>query len=364
MKQREKLAAGLLVLLFPVILLVSMMDAFGPSSTQHHRALYNEILPIIYDENEHEHIKRMKATGDYGECEIRPPVFPDHEITPTFSASYPGSGAKMTWVLIEAITGLQTHNDIMFDNTRYAVSTKTHYPNREGTLLKGEENVPRAIIVLRHPLDAFPSYFNYLYEMENHLENHSTRAPIQAWISWRDAHFEGQLQNWQHFVEYWMDKFSPADRVIICFEKIINDVYGPIEAGRLAEFLGRSDGVNVHPPELIPCIWHKVVKYKDSNNARRRLESMEGLAKFDIDPNSFALSDPSRPNSHRDGPKYIPPYNLQQLNAVKSMLSSLLDKYREESSLNPVLRKYIHEAEMREEEMRKKKEEKRNAAVL
>mmetsp|Transcript_20347 Transcript_20347/g.26812 ORF Transcript_20347/g.26812 Transcript_20347/m.26812 type:complete len:363 (-) Transcript_20347:262-1350(-) len=361
MKQREKLAAGLLVLLFPVILLVSMMDAFGPSSTQHHRALYNEILPIIYDENEHEHIKRMKATGDYGECEIRPPVFPDHEITPTFSASYPGSGAKMTWVLIEAITGLQTHNDIMFDNTRYAVSTKTHYPNREGTLLKGEENVPRAIIVLRHPLDAFPSYFNYLYEMENHLENHSTRAPIQAWISWRDANFDKEIENWRRFVEYWMDNYSPINRLVVSYEKITDDIMGAVEATRIAEFLSRSKGVVTCPPELIACVWHKVVKYKEnssSNNEGRRLQEIpeipapptkEELAKYGIDPSQFALSDPTNPNSHRSGPTYTPPYTKQQLKDLLSTLTALLERYREEKSLAPILVGYIDAVEKRGE---------------
>ena len=39
-------------------------------------------------------------------CKILPARVPNHKIQSTFTASYPGSGAKMTWKLIEGITGL------------------------------------------------------------------------------------------------------------------------------------------------------------------------------------------------------------------------------------------------------------------
>ena len=45
---------------------------------------------------------------DYGNCVIEPAVVPEHRVQSTFTASYPGSGAKMTWKLIEAMTGLVT----------------------------------------------------------------------------------------------------------------------------------------------------------------------------------------------------------------------------------------------------------------
>ena len=50
--------------------------------------------------------RERKQTRDYGKCTIQPAAVPEQTIQSTFTASYPGSGAKMTWKLIEGITGL------------------------------------------------------------------------------------------------------------------------------------------------------------------------------------------------------------------------------------------------------------------
>jgi hypothetical protein len=49
--------------------------------------------------------KKIEA-HNYGTCNIHPATVPENPIQSTFTASYPGSGAKMTWKLIEAMTGL------------------------------------------------------------------------------------------------------------------------------------------------------------------------------------------------------------------------------------------------------------------
>mmetsp|Transcript_21721 Transcript_21721/g.32245 ORF Transcript_21721/g.32245 Transcript_21721/m.32245 type:complete len:199 (+) Transcript_21721:112-708(+) len=197
--------------------------------------------------------------------------------------------------------------------------------------------------------------------MENKLENHSTRAPLEAWISWRDANFDKEIENWRRFVEYWMDNYSPINRLVVSYEKITDDIMGAVEATRIAEFLSRSKGVVTCPPELIACVWHKVVKYKEnssSNNEGRRLQEIpeipapptkEELAKYGIDPSQFALSDPTNPNSHRSGPTYTPPYTKQQLKDLLSTLTALLERYREEKSLAPILVGYIDAVEKRGE---------------
>ena len=87
-----------------------------------------------------------QGIGDYGECEVRPATAPSHPVTPTFTASYPGSGAKMTWNLIEAMTGLVTGDDFQLNGHENMVSIKTHYPSHEGREVPGAENIPRAIL--------------------------------------------------------------------------------------------------------------------------------------------------------------------------------------------------------------------------
>jgi len=49
---------------------------------------------------------KNKTPRNYGTCNIQPATVPENPIQSTFTASYPGSGAKMTWKLIEAMTGL------------------------------------------------------------------------------------------------------------------------------------------------------------------------------------------------------------------------------------------------------------------
>jgi len=322
---------------------------------------------------------------DYGECEIRPAMAPKHPVTPTFTASFPGSGAKMTWNLIEAITGLVTGDDFQLNGHNNMVSIKTHYPSHEGREVPGAENIPRTILLLRHPLHSIPSYYNYLFEMENHLENHSTRAPLEAWIAWRDANFDRQLQVWKKHTEYWMDHYSPVNRLVVSYERMTSDDDGPVEATRVAEFLSRSEGVTTRPPEEIPCIWFKVVQYKKAkgDNAagqqgqqqseadssppgeqqqeqpepqqEQEQEQKEGRRLQEVPPEQqggapckgCSESDPNRPESHRSGPKYLAPYSEKQLRDMIQVLSALLERYRDERALAPVLVGYIDEVEKR-----------------
>lgn len=93
-------------------------------------------------------------------CNIRPAE--PREIGATVIASYPGSGAKLSWKTIRALTGIMTsddydHNGLASKNA--AVAIKTHF------LALGDENglpttiayVPRAILLLRNPSTPSPA---------------------------------------------------------------------------------------------------------------------------------------------------------------------------------------------------------------
>ena len=68
------------------------------------------------------------------DCRVPPALPPPQPIAPTFAASYPGSGAKMSWNLITGLTGVQTGDDWLLNDVEWnqAVTVKTHYPHPEG----------------------------------------------------------------------------------------------------------------------------------------------------------------------------------------------------------------------------------------
>ena len=101
-------------------------------------------------------------------------------MSPTIIASYPGSGAKMTWKLTRAVTGIMTGDDFNHNglvSLGQVVGIKTHYPSEccsDPVSFKPLLNVDQSVLLLRHPMNALPSYHNFVYEQEHKLENHST----------------------------------------------------------------------------------------------------------------------------------------------------------------------------------------------
>jgi len=116
---------------------------------------------------------------------------------------------SVTWLLIKAITVLQTHNKITFD----VITTKTHY------FLDRHDNVPLVIILLRQVL------------------NERINSRIMAiFCSLLDA------------------EINPVKSLLVHFEKLTDDVIGAAATARIADFLSQSECVHTCPPELIPCV--------------------------------------------------------------------------------------------------------------
>eukprot|EP00957_Ditylum_brightwellii_P001122 88912-Ditylum_brightwellii.AAC.1 len=212
-----------------------------------------------------------------GDCQLTPAVDPQHQIEATFTASYPGSGAKMTWHLVEALTGYITGDEWMTNGHENMVTVKSHYPHPQGRVFKNHHMINRAIVILRNPKNAIPSYFNFLYEVKNHLEGHSTRAPVEAWVAWRDVHFDEEIQLWKEHLQYWLSRFDANKRLIMSYEGITDPVAGPIFATELSDFLRQSRGVPVIERESVPCIWKIVIRYRGDAAAARADQSRRRL---------------------------------------------------------------------------------------
>jgi len=161
-------------------------------------------------------------------------------------------------------------------------------------------NVDQSVFLLRNPMNALPSYHNFFHEMENKLENHSTRAPVEVWIEWRDEHFEEHLATWLHVVKFWMEHHTYEHRIIITYENLVQRETGPTELYRLGKFVMRGDEL-ANPEEDVPCVWDYIV------NAR----ADEG----------------TRKSSKRSGGPMERPYSADQLKRMIDELKALKELY-------------------------------------
>ena len=269
--------------------------------------------------------RRLSVALPDGGCKITWPQPPQPPFETAYAASYPGCGARMTWNLVEALTGLWTGDDWDSNNRgKRVVTVKTHYPHDAGRLVPWDDEIHRALVIIRNPMQAIPSFFNHIYEMKNHLPVHSQRAPVDAWIEWRDRLAAIQISRFEKFVDYWMERFSQLNdnRIFVSYERLTDDDLGPEEAIRITNFLGQSEGVTPIDTEAVPCVWKAVVKYKESlKSSFKHNDQSSGGSR-----NRRRRLDPMHHNSQRSGPTERP-YTPELLSAMSDMLLRLIQKW-------------------------------------
>ena len=111
--------------------------------------------------------RQLSIALENGGCQVTFAELSPVDIPPTWQASFPGSGSRMTWSLVEALTGIRTNDDYDTHHRGYdrVVAVKTHYPikNAYNKWPKLDEKFGRAMVILRNPMNAIPSYFNLQY---------------------------------------------------------------------------------------------------------------------------------------------------------------------------------------------------------
>jgi hypothetical protein len=240
-------------------------------------------------------------------------------------ASYPGSGARLSWKLIRAITGYMTSDDAVdtddLSKKGVVVAIKSHYPAHGSTdeIFTPFAKVDRSVLLLRNPLKSMPSLLSYLYERENNLENHSTRVPLEKWIEWRDQHFQKELMSWVHHTLFWMEHNSKGDTLVISYENLVDKNNGPMEYAKLGGFLSESSGKKLaQSPDDIPCVWDFIVNSRGDTSTNGKT-----------------------PQSHRVGPK-VYPFTDEQIDTIVHYLESLAKLYPDE--LGSLMEGYINDA--------------------
>lgn len=239
---------------------------------------------------------------------------------PTVLASYPGSGSTITRLLIEMTTGVWT-GSIYGDEslymsmphpfcgemtTRNVVAIKSHGP------WEGQPTVEfakRAVLMLRSPFNAIPSYYNWFntfYKKGSKALQHQKQAPEEEWIQWRGNNVRNQTEYWTNHFSYWVERFNHSDALFVAkFDDLVNEKTGPYLLSDIARFLDFPSEHN-----RTKEIWHHTIHNRSS--AVRRDKS------------------------------YKPTYTKDQINFIVAKLKELKRKYgRRNKVLASILDEYL-----------------------
>jgi len=300
-----------------VILVVAILNILNSTQTQQYFGRY------------------LSINLGNGECEWTAPVTDaiKPENTTTLLVSYPGSGKRLCWRVLEALTGYVSGDD--WDLSEEGFDTlfiKTSYPHPEGLWGWGD-SMDQVILLIRNPRWALPSYHTMRYEIDfsngwdesySRIDyTYTMRPPVEMWIPWRNARFNTELDRWAWHIDFWMNdglrrndgsnhsyKDSNCEinikscipKTIIQFEKIVDldEVVRTKELDKIGDVLDASPNVTVIANEARPCVYKKVSKRGEFYNPNR---------------------DGSGP------PTYDKTFTKEQVNAMKFQVHKLKEKY-------------------------------------
>jgi len=250
-----------------------------------------------------------------GQClwEAAQPMGADVKAFGTLIASYPASGMRFTWQQTEGLTGIQVGDDFKLGGDGVNDKTglvKTQYPHLEGIWSWGE-NMDQAILLVRNPRWALPSYhtllseIHYAHDWETAYKylsrTFSMRPPLADWIKWRDYRFEDEIKLWRWHIDFWMEGGTqywidhdfercgqwpffflnetdrnnwPRDdhcptymdcraKAVVSYETLRGVATGPTELKKIANLIRGKEGFpSVIGDDAIQCIWEKTNEYK------------------------------------------------------------------------------------------------------
>ena len=99
----------------------------APTLRSYRRALSNVDHTILNYNHEHGRMEPVNAATItdavfkdpkhlYGDCEIPKARFATHQVATLYQPAFPGSGSRMTYELVEALTGQLGHSHVLFYN--------------------------------------------------------------------------------------------------------------------------------------------------------------------------------------------------------------------------------------------------------
>ncbi|XP_067942690.1 WSCD family member AAEL009094-like [Watersipora subatra] len=191
--------------------------------------------------------KAAKDDGKLGEelsCDDleEPTFFPPNVHPLTALTSFPGSGNTWTRLIITSATGIITGDvykdgsfravkEFSFRHDDTAVAIKTHHPflddnNGPDPLAPARRYWERAIILVRHPLDATIAVFNFGQSKASHTRKADIKLFIdsdgKATAKW-NKYAHDQIRNWARCLRYWINTFK-GPKLIIFYENLLSNM--------------------------------------------------------------------------------------------------------------------------------------------
>ena len=236
---------------------------------------------------------------------------------PIWVASYPGSGAELFRELITGITGQPTVDGSLKGVCHNAITCKTHWPTMYQAAYQNPSYSSRrfhssAILLIRNPSKAIPSWYNQMYETTNNLTFHSKQAPESQWNAYsRRFHvIDQRLEEWKQLILYWVNSETYNVTLFVPYEKMVHETEGPLLLQTVAKTLERAN-VRVMSPTMfddIACLWNVTV-----------LE---------------------RASMKRENHVYVPSFTTRQKGIMLHMLDELMELARDRIDLLPILEAY------------------------
>lgn len=215
---------------------------------------------------------------------------------PVWVAGYPGSGFDLVTPLVAAITGLTAvdiyrHHSCTVPLQAGAALTGaclTHWPlvphdsPASVAVSTGIFYSPRAILVMRNPAQAIPSYHTRWWGAQQKIHGNHDQPPKSDWIEWRDKRFEHHLLMWKMSIVEWQRGIPAANirgvSMYVPFEELVDVKSGPVLTTALArQFISTLGPKNpVADVHQAACLWRRTVDDEDQQHdvkAKRRYEA-------------------------------------------------------------------------------------------
>ncbi|KAI2498719.1 hypothetical protein MHU86_15786 [Fragilaria crotonensis] len=270
-------------------------------------------------------------------CEVPELHVPQERIVASFLASFPGSGSRLQLELVEAITGIVTTDDTFSNGQQNVVAVKTHFPCPSGREFPGAEEILKAMVFIRHPMETLAAYYDIIYAAENNLTvDPPRRAPLDQWIKWRDLSFARELETWRKHFTYWMDRYGTQNRLVLPYEKLTSRKYGPGLVVEMAEFLQRgNNGITTADSANLPCIWQKILKkvQSDDNDKKQKLRRrLQELQEMSMQPHQQQQFTQIRPTERQEARIPAPQEQQQQQFLIQQTGEGFVEGMRQQPS--------------------------------
>jgi len=147
-----------------------------------------------------------------------PPSYdpPEGEFHKTLIVGYPSGDKRLTYIQMEALTGLTAKDEWEFDYfgiTNYPF-IKSNYPHHEG-IWGWEQEADQVIMIVRNLRRTIVEYHDILWDigyaetydvaMEHAQNLYRERPPLNDFLHWRDEYVIDEIQWYGWFIDYWME---------------------------------------------------------------------------------------------------------------------------------------------------------------